>query len=332
MSSRIDIFRQARLKLTAFYALSVFLIVVVFSLGVYFFYSGNIVGNIELEGENAVSERALEQEFVNSARQGLKATLLGVDLSATLVAVIAGWLLAGRTLRPLQTSMQKHRRFVSDAAHELRTPLSVMKAGLETVNTGSGPTLDDYLHLDRDLSEEIDRMTVLTNDLLFLARGDQAALASDFQQIDLTEICVRQVKMVGRYAGQQGVKLRSSIGPGIAIQGDEGQIERLVLNLLKNAIDYNHLSGEARLSLKAVGKKAVMAVADTGIGISREELSRVFGRFYKADGARRRSGGGAGLGLSIAREIVRAHGGEVKIDSSIGEGTTVTAVFELAAA
>lgn len=326
---RNDIFRRARLKLTVFYGLSVFLIVIVFSLGIYMFFGADIVGDFEYEGGGGANEQALEQEFVKVAQRRLISTLIAVDLGAALLALAAGWILAGRTLSPIRESLEQHKRFVSDAAHELRTPLSVMKAGLETIDSGTEPVLEDYQELSADLREEIGRVVDLTNDLLFLARGDQGALAAAMSKVDLSRICARQAKLLEPYAGEKGVSLETDITPGLAVMGDEGQISRLVLNLLKNAIDYNRRGGDVHLSLSCEDNKADMTVTDTGMGIGREDLRRVFERFYKADAARERSEGGAGLGLSISWEIVRAYSGEIRIDSSAGEGTSVTVLFDL---
>lgn len=324
-----DVFIRARLKLTAFYGVSVLLIVLTFSLGIYIFFGSDMVGEFEYEGNDSATEQALEQEFVDVAQGRLQVTLIVVDLGATLLALAIGWMLAGRTLKPIRETMGRHQQFISDAAHELRTPLAVMRAGLDTVDSGAAATLADYRLLAADLHEEIDRMVDLADDLLLLARSDQSTLSTSRGTIALSQICGRQLKLILPYAKQQGVKIIEDIEEGLTITGDENQMERLILNLLKNAIDYNQEGGRVTLSLAREGTKAVITVSDTGMGISREDLDKVFGRFYKADAARERKDSGSGLGLSIAREIIRGHQGEVNIESNVGEGTTVTVRFDL---
>lgn len=330
MSSRNDIFQGARMKLTAFYTGSVLFIVMIFSLGIYLYFGSEITGDFEYEGEDIGREQALEQEFIDTAEQRLRITLLAVDFSAMFVAVSLGWLLAGKTLKPIQISMEQQKQFIADAAHELRTPLAVIKAGLETVEIGSKPTQDDYRQLNNELHEEIDRVVALTNDLLFLARSDQYAQHAECQEIDLAAVCSRQVNLMFAFAEQKGVGLNANIAPGTRILGNEGQLGQLVLNLLKNAIDYNQPGGDVSLSLKSTGAKATLVISDTGIGIDQDELKHVFRRFHKADTSRERSGAGAGLGLSIVREIVSAHGGDISMESELGSGTRATVVFNQA--
>ncbi|MHB9052529.1 MAG: sensor histidine kinase [Thermoleophilia bacterium] len=326
---RNNIFWSAKLKLSAFYTGSILLIVILFSLGVYVLFNRNIGTDFEYQGGDSQQETALQQQLIIQTRHRLLVTLSIVDLSAVSLSVLLGWFLADKTLAPIQTALKRQKQFVSDAAHELSTPLSVMKAGLETLEIGTKPTIKDYRQLNTDLLEETNRLSDLTSDLLFLSRSDQSSLPVVRTKINISSICSKQVELLQAYAEQKGVRLSHTVQPNLFMFGDEGQIKRLVLNLLKNAVDYNKKDGESKLSLFQSGNEIILEVADSGIGINQEDLKHVFKRFYKSDTARQRADSGTGLGLSIAKEIATFHQGKIHIKSKAGEGTKVEVVFDV---
>ncbi len=326
---RNNIFWSAKLKLCAFYTGSILLIVILFSLGVYFLFNRNLGTDFEYQGGDSQQEAVLQQQLISQTRHRLLVTLSIVDLSTVALSVLLGWFLADRTLAPIQEALKRQKKFVSDAAHELSTPLSIMKAGLETLEIGAKPAIKDYRQLNTDLLEETNRLAELTDDLLFLSRSDQSSLPVIRTKVNISSICTKQVELLQDYAEQKDVRLSHTVQPNLHISGDEGQIKRLVLNLLKNAVDYNKKDGESKLSLFQSGNEIILEVTDAGIGINREDLKHVFKRFYKSDTARERSNSGTGLGLSIAKEIVTFHKGKVKIESKVGEGTKVVVVFDV---
>jgi signal transduction histidine kinase len=322
-----NLFRQARLRLTAFYAGSIILLLVLFSVGVFILFEGDSEGDFETTGQDVQNEEALQQQYASDARQRLLFSLIIVDLGTAAVAVSIGWFLAGSTLAPIQRASEKQERFISDAAHELRTPLSVMKAGLETIETGAKPSTQDYQRLNSEMQDEIERIVDLSNDLLFLTRSDQSAHSKLKSEVDISTACSRQIEVIRSYAVQKGVSLKSDIQPGMHIHGDEDQISRLIMNLLKNSVDYNREGGESCLVLKESNGKVVLDFSDNGLGMSREDLDHAFERFYKSDNSRERTDSGAGLGLSIVKEIVKYHGANINIKSQTGVGTTVSVIF-----
>ena len=324
---RNNIFWSAKLKLSAFYTGSILLIVILFSLGVYVLFNRNLGMDFEYQGGDTQQEAVLQQQLIGEARHRLLVTLSIVDLSTVALSVLLGWFLAGRTLNPIQEALKRQKQFVSDAAHELSTPLSVMKAGLETLETGAKPTTKDYRQLNTDLLEETNRLVDLTSDLLFLSRSGQSSLTAIKTKVNISSICSKQLELLQAYGKQKGVRLSHAIQPNLYIFGDESQIKRLVLNLLKNAVDYNKKDGEAILSLQTSGNEIILEISDTGIGINQDDLKHVFKRFYKADAARERSSSGTGLGLAIAKEIVTFHRGNIKVESQLGAGTTVVVIF-----
>lgn len=328
--SRDNVFWLAKLKLTAFFAGTILLIVILFSVGVYLLFYNNLEVDLQYEGPSGTSEYELEQELVASVRNKLLVSLIVVDLAAVVMAAAAGWFLAGKTLAPIQATLRNHKRFVSDTAHELRTPLSIMKAGMEMMELENGSELKDYRLLNTQMLEETDRLVSLTNDLLFLSRRDQPFAEEPRERIDVAAICERRIAKVLPYARQKGVQLESDIESPLHIMGNREYFDRLLSNLLKNAVDYNVEGGRVSVSAKDLNQKAILEVTDTGVGIAKEHLPHVLKRFYKADEARARSSSGSGLGLSIVEEIAKYHEGKISITSEVNKGTNVKIIFDSA--
>jgi two-component system sensor histidine kinase CiaH len=233
--------------------------------------------------------------------------------------------LAGKTLQPIEAGVEKQKKFVADAAHELRTPLAVMKTGAETLLMDRANE-KEYEKFTRDSLEEIDSLVALVNGLLFLARGDSLKKV-EFEEIDIGLIAKKQAALMQEYAKSKQVDLEDDADGNCYIQGNKADVKRLLANLIKNAIDYNKPGGKVVVSLSAEKNQVVLKIADSGTGIAEKDLSRVFDRFYKVDAARAKTAGGAGLGLAISKEIVSKHGGKIEIKSKLGKGTEITTFF-----
>jgi len=329
-SLKNNTFFKARLKLTFFYIATLLIVIIVFSIMLYTLFVNNIASNFEFE-EESYSEIDMNSQYIilNNAINRLKLILIVTDIGIVLIISGLGYFLAGKTLQPIKKSLDKQKRFVSDSAHELRTPLSIMKTGIETMAIEKNQSLKDYQDLNKDLLEEVDRLINMSNDLLFLARSDSEKPEKHLDKINLSSICSNQIKSVKAYAKSEKVSLNENIERALHIKGNVNQINRLVANLLKNAIDYNKKDGEVLLSLKKYKHSIILAVKDTGIGISLNEQKHVFERFYKVDKARSVYEGGSGLGLSIVKEIVDFHKGTIKINSVPSKGTEVMVSFHL---
>ncbi|MEI2616917.1 MAG: ATP-binding protein [Thermomicrobiales bacterium] len=233
-------------------------------------------------------------------------------------------------LARLEETFNAQRRFVADASHELRTPLTALRANseimLRQVDSGIVDSADLREGLT-DVRDEVDRMTRLVQNLLTLARAD-VGWRPEMESVDLVEI----VRDAGRFATPLAHGRPFSISlpapdvdgaaPQIIVEGNADQLRQLILILLDNAFTYASHEGDVTLTLDRDGQDAIIAVADSGPGIRPEHLRRVFERFYRADDARSRAHGGAGLGLSIARWIAAIHRGEIDVDSELGDGTT----------
>jgi heavy metal sensor kinase len=219
----------------------------------------------------------------------------------------------------IESGFARERQFTSDASHELRTPLTAMKTILNFMREGERPPQEYRQALD-DLAEETDRLQGLVENLLQLARGERG-LKLQKEEIDLSLLLADVADSLRPLAEEKDLTLTCDLPPALVVSGDTDQLIRLIVNLLDNAIKYSE-QGPIRLSAKEMDGNAVIEVSDTGIGIPPEHLPYIFKRLYTVDAAR--SSGGAGLGLSIAQQIVQAHGGRIEVQSEVGKGSTFT--------
>ena len=219
-------------------------------------------------------------------------------------------------LARIESGFARERQFTSDASHELRTPLTAMKTILNVMREGERPAHEYREALD-DLAEETDRLQGLVESLLQLARGEKG-LKLQREEIDLSLLLADVADSLRPLADNKHLALTYDLPPSLVISGDTDQLIRLIVNLLDNAIKYTE-QGTITLSAQERDEYAVIEVADTGIGIPPEHVPHIFKRLYTVDPAR--SSGGAGLGLSIAKQIVHAHRGRIEVQSEAGNGT-----------
>jgi heavy metal sensor kinase len=233
----------------------------------------------------------------------------------------------------LDAAFRRQRSFTADASHELRTPLTVIKGDL-SVALGRPRDVDYYHGVLTEVDEEVDQMSRLVDRLLSLARADAEGIAINRETVDLGILLTDVVAQVRPLAGAKGLELTSQIETNLTARVDPDVVTQIVLNLLDNAIKYTP-AGRVRLGAHRTVQKSSgpnvhdthelqIAVSDEGPGISGEHLPHIFERFYRVDRARSRELGGAGLGMSIARELARAHGGDITVRSVLGEGSTFT--------
>lgn len=223
----------------------------------------------------------------------------------------------------LQKVFDAQRRFVADAAHELKTPLTAMKGNLEVVLQRSR-SANEYREAIVSNLGEVERLTAMTKSLLTLAQyaGNRPPL--DLKPIALELVVQEVVDEIAVLADEGGIHLKANLQTGSFVLGDASQLKQVVINLLDNAFRHTPTGGTVIVRLTSTNGKMTMAVEDTGPGIEPEHLPHLFERFYRIDRARNRNSGGTGLGLSIVKEIAEAHGGEVSVHSERGKGTTLT--------
>ncbi len=229
----------------------------------------------------------------------------------------------------LEQSFAALRRFTADASHELKTPLMVLRAGVERALTHPGTPQESLEALDETLNQ-VNQMSETIDSLLTLARADEGRLDLATEPLDLAEL----VRDAGETAGMLG----EAAGIGVTIEVpaepvvlplDRGRIRQMLLNLITNAIKYTGRGGRVAIALEASGQAISLTVRDTGIGIAPGDLPHIFDRFWRADLVRTRTGDrpGTGLGLAITKWIVDAHGGTIHVQSRPGRGTVFTVAF-----
>ena len=321
----------------------------------------------DVQGWRVVIQAATSFETVNQASQGLLVIIVVATGVALIGSVVIGWMLANRVLKPIdditRSAMQitaaadlKNRlewdgpmdelgrlvsvfnkamgrlehlfsvqqRFVADVSHELRTPLTAIRGNVELIKRYGM----DQESLDA-IESEAQRMSRLVNDLLLLARADNGELKLNIEELDLDIIVGEAYREARILAKDRPLKVTVGDFEPVRIKGDGDRLKQLLSNLLINAIKFTPDGGQILINLSKTEHDAILQVQDTGIGISPEDLQRIFDRFYQADASRVRldSAEGAGLGLSIAQWIVQAHGGKIHVDSTVGEGTTFTVMI-----
>ena len=227
----------------------------------------------------------------------------------------------------LRRAFEAERRFISDAAHELKTAVAVARSSIQVLEMKPRST-DEYREGLERILEDNQRAEDLVAGMLTLARFDEAGTDRQ-EEIDLSEETARAVNRLSSYAENRGVSLRLSDTSEAKIQLSRQALETLVSNLVMNAVQHSPRGSEVRIAIRVEGSKATLEVRDFGEGIAAENLPHVFERFFREDPSRSRETGGAGLGLSICKSLAESAGGTIEIESEKGTGTVVTAHFDL---
>jgi len=234
------------------------------------------------------------------------------------------------TLNQMMTRLERSfaalRRFTADASHELKTPLTVLRAGVERAITMPSLPSEALAALEETL-QEINRMTELVEALLMLARADEGTAPLHRETVDLRAIVEETGETGELLAAEAGVNMEvATPADPVIVPVDASRIRQLILNLLTNAVKYTPAGGSVRLQLGPSNGRVTLTVADSGVGIAPGDLPHIFDRFWRADSARTRTGerSGTGLGLAICKWIAEAHGGTIDVQSRPGRGTTFT--------
>jgi signal transduction histidine kinase len=247
------------------------------------------------------------------------ATSCGISLLGMLAVFVLLQLFSGRIIQPVAESYEKQKQFITDAGHELKTPLTIIEADAEVLAMEHGQ--NDWV---QDIQTQTKRLTALTNDLVSLARMEEDQPKLQRIEFPLSDLVEETVQSFQTLATVQGKRFTSTIQPMLSFRGDEKAIRQLLSILLDNALKYSDQGGEVRLTLEQQKKAIRLTVFNTTADpVTREQLSHLFDRFYRADQSRSSSTGGYGIGLSIARAVVNVHKGKITADTSDGHSLSV---------
>ena len=256
-----------------------------------------------------------------SAANTLRSTILIAAAACVLLSLLA-WLLIRRMVHPVEEAFIRQKQFVSDASHELKTPLAVISANAEVLEQEIGE--NEYLGYIRS---EVRRTDSLVQNLLTLARMDRNESKPEMKSFDLSRAMLDVILPFESTVYEAGKTMETVIPEGIDCVGNEEMVKQLAVILLSNALKYSDAGGRIRISLVSKGKQREICVFNTGNPIAPEDRDKIFDRFWRADQARNSESGGHGLGLAIVRSIVDAHRGKITVESSADEGTTFTVLL-----
>jgi signal transduction histidine kinase len=276
--------------------------------------SGEVVGVIQY---------ARSLQGVRETVYRLLLILLPLGLGGLGLALLGGRFMAGRAMRPVHESFERQRAFVADASHELKTPLTLIRADAEVVLYREQLNEDDRKLVEHALAET-DRMGAVLSDLLLVARLDAGKLEMSEKPFDLAIALSEEAERFGAQAAGKDVRLEARAPGELPVHGDAKRTEQILAVLLDNAVRVTPPGGRIVVRGRLWDRWAEASVTDTGPGIVPEHLSRIFDRFYRAEAARSRgdTGGGTGLGLAIARDLARAQGGDLTAENAEGRGAT----------
>ncbi|WP_018248598.1 sensor histidine kinase [Orenia marismortui] len=223
----------------------------------------------------------------------------------------------------LEEAFSREKRFTSDASHELRTPIAIIRAHAEE-NLKEGRSVEECQHALKIIQKQTDYMSHLVGQLLLLARSDTKQLSIEKENLNLTELIEIVVEEMQELALRKNIDIAMDIEDNLAIYGDQSMLTQLLINFLDNAIKYTPSGGNIYIRAKAQNNQIEIEIKDTGIGISKEDQAYIFDRFYRVDKSRSRASGGSGLGLSICQWIIKLHKGNIEIESEVNQGSTFT--------
>ncbi|MDR3766922.1 MAG: HAMP domain-containing sensor histidine kinase [Butyricicoccus sp.] len=256
--------------------------------------------------------------WMDTCRGFLFSSLFISFIGLTAVCILIT-LLSSRIIKPVSDSYEKQRRFITDAGHEIKTPLAIIDAdaGLAESESGKSEWLDD-------IQLQVRRLTELTNDLIYLSKMEEARDQLVFIDFPISDLVEESVRSFQALAKKQNKTFSSQIQPLLSLHGDSKSIGQLVSILLDNAVKYSEENGEIAVRLEKQGRAIRLSVFNTTKAIHKEDLTHLFDRFYRADKSRNSQTGGYGIGLSIASAVVAAHKGKITASSKDGKSLEIT--------
>jgi signal transduction histidine kinase len=297
-------------------------------IGFNFFYNdiASILVSHLMESVERFSVAETAQVILAELQYAKMRALVLIALSIIIIKIVFGYVMANATLRPARNTLSAQKQFIGNVAHELRTPLSIIKTNMEValLDEIQDPKL---VAMFQSNIEELDRINNLINNLVSI--NSLIYLEPiEFRGIDLGAVVDGAVEKLTDYANRRGLSIVVTKSDQRVVRGNATALEQIVMNLLKNSIAYTPEGGTIEIAVEPEYQRYMsLSVKDNGVGIDKKDLLHLFEPFYRADRSRARESGGSGLGLTIVNEIVKLHRGKISIRSALRKGTTITVLL-----
>ena len=326
-------FKSAYFKLTALYVLVVMIISVVFSVTIFNISTNELNNGLRRQTrflqdmpqnlnppQNLQDLEQLRSSQLESSNNNLRNNLLYLNLLILLLSSGICYYLARRTLKPVEEMFDAQNRFTADASHELRTPLTAMRTEIEVNLRDKKLTSVESRKILQSNLEEIKKLEYLSNSLLKLANY-QYSDNKRFKSVSIEEIIIEAYERVEKLAEVKNIEFENKLLQ-TNVKADETSLVELFVVLLDNAIKYSKEHSKISITVEETTKNIEVSIKDQGIGIKASDIPYIFNRFYRADPSRSKVTTGYGIGLSIAKEVIKMHRGSIKVESQVGKGST----------
>lgn len=333
---KVSAFEWAAIKLSVFYVLIAMVISISFSVAI-FNISKNELGRGIGRTFRVINQCSLEKlppgfenleharvEQISEINNHLKGQLIYFNLIILLISSGLSYFLARKTLHPLEQAMESQNRFTADASHELRTPLAAMRAEIEVAIRDKNLSKDEAKKILESNIEEISKLEILSDTLLKLARYQHNGFK--FTKIHVSSVVVEAYEKVESLAKEKNINFENSL-KDLKVLGDKQSLVELFVILLDNAIKYSEKGKTIQIRTFEKDNNVVVSIKDRGAGIKASDLPHIFDRFFRADHSRGKRVNGYGLGLSLAKQIVELHSGEIFVTSTSGKGSEFTVIL-----
>jgi len=328
-------FISTRLRLTIWYLAIVAIVSFSFSAIIY----NGVVSEIERSFKMAefhltspsifipsrlVALKVLNDDF-SQAKRAVAIRLISINGIIIAASGIAAYILAGKTLAPIEEALEEQKRFTANVSHELKTPLTALRTELEVALRAKKLTLKNAKNLLRSNLEEAVNLQNLSENLMKLNKYSQNINGIKHERVNISEAINEAVKKISPMAKKKMIQLQTEANENIYIKADEQSVVELLVTLLDNAVKYSPEKSVVMVATTTVRNKLAIEVHDQGVGVAKENIPHLFDRFYRAEVSRNKTKeDGYGLGLAIAKEIVEKHKGSISVRSIVGKGSTFT--------
>lgn len=314
-------FKSARIKLTGWYLLIITLVSIGFSLGIC------RIMTAELDRMERIRRPRFEENFprppLEEIKQRIKLSLIIINLIILSGSAAMAWFLSGKTLHPIKEMVEEQNRFISDASHELKTPLTALKAEIEVNLRNKTISLVQAKKLLQSNLEEVNKLQCLSENLLKLSQNPNI----NKEIVDLKQISQEAVRKIKPLADKKKIRIINQIKGNV--KGDRAALTELLVIFLDNSVKYSSNKTKIWLRAKRSGNLAEITIIDQGVGIDQADVPNIFDRFFRADQSRTKNQtSGYGLGLAIAKKIMDQHQGIIQVKSKVNQGTTFKLIFE----